>query len=94
VSQLNIRIISNNCSAKLVKKGKISFGCYIYQDGLEYKDIQHTVLVCERLGFDSVWLKDNFIPWIQAYLSNEKEGQEIKKEKVHQCLNVGQRSLP
>lgn len=65
----------------MVKKGKISFGCYIYQDGLEYKDIQHTVLVSERLGFDSVWLKDNFIPWMPAYFSNEKEGQEIKKER-------------
>jgi alkanesulfonate monooxygenase SsuD/methylene tetrahydromethanopterin reductase-like flavin-dependent oxidoreductase (luciferase family) len=64
-----------------VKKGRISFGCYIYQDGLEYKDIQRTVLVCERLGFDSVWLKDNFIPWMPTYFSNEKEGQEIKKER-------------
>src|SRR5439155_5575693 len=24
---------------------------------------------CEKLGYDSVWLKDNFIPWIQDYIS-------------------------
>jgi len=56
---------------------KIRFGCYIYQEGLEYEDIKRIVIECERLGFDSVWLKDNFIPWLQAYLSganiNEKE---------------------
>ena len=39
---------------------KIIFGCYIYQQGLEYKDIQRIVIECERLGFDSIWLKDNF----------------------------------
>ena len=56
---------------------KIRFGCYIYQEGLQYEDIKRIVIECERLGFDSVWLKDNFIPWLQAYLSganiNEKE---------------------
>ena len=24
---------------------------------------------CEKLGYDSVWLKDNFIPWIEDYTS-------------------------
>ena len=56
---------------------KIRFGCYIYQEGLEYEDIKRIVIECERLGFDSVWLKDNFIPWLQAYISgwniNEKQ---------------------
>ncbi|HXP48781.1 MAG TPA: LLM class flavin-dependent oxidoreductase, partial [Bacteroidia bacterium] len=47
----------------------IKFGCYIYQDGLKYKDILRITLECERLGYDSVWLKDNFIPWIQDYIS-------------------------
>jgi alkanesulfonate monooxygenase SsuD/methylene tetrahydromethanopterin reductase-like flavin-dependent oxidoreductase (luciferase family) len=47
----------------------IKFGCYIYQDGLKYKDILRITLECERLGYDSVWLKDNFIPWIRDYIS-------------------------
>src|SRR5438093_6765682 len=47
----------------------IKFGCYIYQDSLGYKDIKLIALECEKLGYDSVWLKDNFIPWIQDYIS-------------------------
>jgi alkanesulfonate monooxygenase SsuD/methylene tetrahydromethanopterin reductase-like flavin-dependent oxidoreductase (luciferase family) len=50
-------------------KKNIKFGCYIYQDSLKYKDILLTTLECEKLGYDSVWLKDNFIPWIQDYIS-------------------------
>jgi hypothetical protein len=45
----------------------IKFGCYIYQDGLGYKDILHIISECERLGYDSIWIKDNYIPWIQDY---------------------------
>ena len=45
----------------------IRFGCYIYQDGLNYKDILNIALECEKLGYDSLWLKDNFIPWISDY---------------------------
>jgi alkanesulfonate monooxygenase SsuD/methylene tetrahydromethanopterin reductase-like flavin-dependent oxidoreductase (luciferase family) len=47
----------------------IKFGCYIYQDSLKYKDILRIALECEKLGYDSMWLKDNFIPWIQDYIS-------------------------
>ena len=50
------------------KKKNIKFGCYIYQDSLKYKDILRITLECEKLGYDSVWLKDNFIPWIQDYI--------------------------
>lgn len=55
----------NNLNAKK----NIKFGCYIYQDSLTYKDILRITLECEKLGYDSVWLKDNFIPWIQDYVS-------------------------
>ena len=48
----------------------IKFGCYIYQDSLKYKDILRITLECEKLGYDSVWLKDNFVPWIQDYISS------------------------
>ncbi|MGA9149411.1 MAG: LLM class flavin-dependent oxidoreductase, partial [Candidatus Nitrosopolaris sp.] len=58
-----------NLNAKKGNKN-IKFGCYIYQDGLKYKDILHITLECEKLGYDSVWLKDNFIPWIQDYISS------------------------
>ena len=51
------------------KNKKIKFGCYIYQDSLEYGDILRIALECEKLGYDSIWLKDNFIPWIQDYIT-------------------------
>jgi alkanesulfonate monooxygenase SsuD/methylene tetrahydromethanopterin reductase-like flavin-dependent oxidoreductase (luciferase family) len=64
----------------------IKFGCYIYQDGLEYKEILRITLECEKLGYDSVWLKDNFIPWIQDYISfnpntNNNSGDFHTQEK-------------
>jgi len=57
--------VPKNLNAKM----NIKFGCYIYQDSLKYKDILRITLECEKLGYDSVWLKDNFIPWIQDYIS-------------------------
>jgi alkanesulfonate monooxygenase SsuD/methylene tetrahydromethanopterin reductase-like flavin-dependent oxidoreductase (luciferase family) len=61
---------------------KIKFGCYVYQQGLEYKDIQRIVIECERLGFDSVWLKDNFTSsWLNAYFSYNKKSDNIRKSR-------------
>ena len=58
----------------MINKNGIKFACYIYQQGLKYKDIQRIVLQCERLGFDSIWLKDNFTSsWLNAYLSYKEE---------------------
>ena len=51
----------------------VRFGCYIYQEGLEYNEIKDIVIECERLGFYSVWLKDNFIPWTRSYILGKKE---------------------
>jgi alkanesulfonate monooxygenase SsuD/methylene tetrahydromethanopterin reductase-like flavin-dependent oxidoreductase (luciferase family) len=48
-------------------KGGIRFGHYIFQDGLTFKKIRSTAVQCERLGFDSVWLKDNFSPWLHGW---------------------------
>ena len=52
-----------NLKARKNENENIRFGCYIYQDGLDglkYKDILNIVLECEKLGYDSLWLKDNF----------------------------------
>jgi alkanesulfonate monooxygenase SsuD/methylene tetrahydromethanopterin reductase-like flavin-dependent oxidoreductase (luciferase family) len=58
----------------VANKNEIKFACYIYQQGLEFTDIRRIVLECERLRFDSVWLKDNFTSsWLNAYFSNKKE---------------------
>lgn len=57
-----------NLKVRKKNNNNIKFGCYIYQDGLSYKDVLRITLECERLGYDSIWLKDNFIPWIQDYL--------------------------
>jgi alkanesulfonate monooxygenase SsuD/methylene tetrahydromethanopterin reductase-like flavin-dependent oxidoreductase (luciferase family) len=48
------------------------FGCYIYQEGQRFEDIVSTVRECERWGFDSIWLKDNFLPWLQSYVKDGK----------------------
>jgi len=48
------------------------FGCYIYQEGQRFEDIVSTVRECERRGFDSIWLKDNFLPWLQSYVKDGK----------------------
>jgi alkanesulfonate monooxygenase SsuD/methylene tetrahydromethanopterin reductase-like flavin-dependent oxidoreductase (luciferase family) len=75
------------------KSNNIKFGCYIYQDSLGYKVIKHIALECEKLGYESVWLKDNFIPWIQDYIffnsnrnnnSSEPRRQEKDQQKNHQ----------
>ena len=61
----------------MTNKNGIKFACYIYQQGLEYTDIQRIVLECERLGFDSVWLKDNFTSsWLNAYFSSREDNDE------------------
>jgi alkanesulfonate monooxygenase SsuD/methylene tetrahydromethanopterin reductase-like flavin-dependent oxidoreductase (luciferase family) len=61
----------------VTNKNGIKFACYIYQQGLEYTDIRRIVLECERLGFDSVWLKDNFTSsWLNAYFSNKEEDND------------------
>jgi alkanesulfonate monooxygenase SsuD/methylene tetrahydromethanopterin reductase-like flavin-dependent oxidoreductase (luciferase family) len=48
------------------------FGCYIYQEGQRFEDIISTVKECERREFDSIWLKDNFLPWLQSYVKDGK----------------------
>ena len=66
----------------MTNKNGIKFACYIYQQGLEYTDIQHIVLECERLGFDSVWFKDNFTSsWLDAYFSNKEEGNDEQQQQ-------------
>ena len=70
----------------------IRFGCYIYQDGLKYKDILNIALECEKLGYDSLWLKDNFIPWISDYYisfgskndNNSSTTKAIPQEKFNE----------
>ena len=71
------------------KLNKIKFGCYIYQEGLDYEKIKQIVIECEKLGFDSVWLKDNFGSWLNTYFSHSKK--EVKKRNVLKTifLSVG-----
>ena len=65
-----------------MNRKKTRFGCYIYQEGLEYKKIEQIVTECEKLGFDSVWLKDNFGSWLDAYFPyNRKESREKERSK-------------
>lgn len=66
----------------------VRFGCYIYQEGLEYNEIKDIVIECERLGFYSVWLKDNFIPWTRSYILGKKETgnqNQNQKEPMLEC---------
>jgi alkanesulfonate monooxygenase SsuD/methylene tetrahydromethanopterin reductase-like flavin-dependent oxidoreductase (luciferase family) len=84
------------------KGNNIKFGCYLYQDSLGYKDIKHIALECEKLGYDSVWLKDNFIPWIQDYASfnsnrnnnsSEPRRQEKDQQQNHQQQEPSERMM-
>jgi len=69
------------------KSKNIKFGCYIYQDSLEYKDILRITLECEKLGYDSVWL----IPWIQDYISfnsnTDNTSSELRRVEKYQEQN-------
>src|SRR5262249_18070161 len=53
------------------------------QDSLEYKDILGITLKCEKLAYDSVWLKDNFIPWIQDYISFNSNADNNNSSELH-----------
>jgi alkanesulfonate monooxygenase SsuD/methylene tetrahydromethanopterin reductase-like flavin-dependent oxidoreductase (luciferase family) len=70
----------------VINENEIRFACYIYQQGLEYKDIRHIVLECERLGFDSVWLKDNLTSsWLNAYFSNKGDEESNSEDPILEC---------
>ena len=70
----------------MINENGIRFACYIYQQGLEYKDIRHIVLECEKLGFDSVWLKDNFTSsWLNAYFSNKEDEEPNSEDPILEC---------
>jgi alkanesulfonate monooxygenase SsuD/methylene tetrahydromethanopterin reductase-like flavin-dependent oxidoreductase (luciferase family) len=69
----------------VTNKNGIKFACYLYQQRLEYSDIRRIVLECERLGFDSVWLKDNFTSsWLDAYFSHE-ESKSSSDDPILEC---------
>ncbi|HEX7208968.1 MAG TPA: LLM class flavin-dependent oxidoreductase [Nitrososphaeraceae archaeon] len=70
----------------MINENEIRFACYIYQQGLEYKDIRYIVLECEKLGFDSVWLKDNFTSsWLNAYFSNKEDEEPNSEDPILEC---------
>jgi alkanesulfonate monooxygenase SsuD/methylene tetrahydromethanopterin reductase-like flavin-dependent oxidoreductase (luciferase family) len=75
------------------KNKNLKFGCYIYQDGLEYKDILRITLECEKLGYDSVWLKDNFIPWIEDYISFKSNRNNSEPHGQENCQELPDRMM-
>ena len=70
----------------MINENGIRFACYIYQQGLEYADIRRIVLECEKLGFDSVWLKDNFTSsWLNTYFSNKEDEEPSSEDPILEC---------
>ena len=70
----------------MINENGIRFACYIYQQGLEYADIRRIVLECEKLGFDSVWLKDNFTSsWLNTYFSNKEDEEPSSEYPILEC---------
>jgi alkanesulfonate monooxygenase SsuD/methylene tetrahydromethanopterin reductase-like flavin-dependent oxidoreductase (luciferase family) len=70
----------------VINENGIRFACYIYQQGLEYMDIRRIVLECEKLGFDSVWLKDNFTSsWLNTYFSNKEDEEPSSEDPILEC---------
>jgi probable F420-dependent oxidoreductase len=49
---------------------KVKFGCYVFQDGLDFASLRTIALECESLGFHSLWIKDNFTPWLGDWFSD------------------------
>ena len=66
----------------MINENGIRFACYIYQQGLEYTDIRRIVLECEKLAFDSVWLKDNFTSWLNTYFSNKEDEEPSSEDPI------------
>ncbi len=64
---------------------KLEFGCFVYQDGLTFPEIEQIAQDCEELGFTSLWLKDNLAPWIYLYL---KGWPEPSKPDFLECLTT------
>ena len=70
----------------MINENGIRFACYIYQQGLDYADIRRIVLECEKLGFDSVWLKDNFTSsWLNTYFSNKEDEEPSSEDPILEC---------
>jgi len=70
----------------VINENGIRFACYIYQQGLEYTDVRRIVLECEKLGFDSVWLKDNFTSsWLNTYFSNKEDEEPSSEDPILEC---------
>lgn len=70
----------------MINENGIRFACYIYQQGLEYTEIRRIVLECEKLGFDSVWLKDNFTSsWLNTYFSNKEDEEPSSEDPILEC---------
>jgi alkanesulfonate monooxygenase SsuD/methylene tetrahydromethanopterin reductase-like flavin-dependent oxidoreductase (luciferase family) len=70
----------------VINENGIRFACYIYQQGLEYTEIRRIVLECEKLGFDSVWLKDNFTSsWLNTYFSNKEDEEPSSEDPILEC---------
>lgn len=49
---------------------RLRFGCYLYQDGLDFQALRRAALACESLGYKTLWLKDNFLPWLPDFLGD------------------------
>jgi F420-dependent oxidoreductase-like protein len=41
----------------------VKFGVVLPQYGVDYGTVREVAIECERLGFDSLWLEDHFMPW-------------------------------
>ena len=49
-------------------------------------DIRRIVLECEKLGFDSIWLKDNFTSsWLNTYFSNKEDEAPNSEDPILEC---------
>src|SRR5207247_10338435 len=90
------RMLPMDSKFKEKRNNNIKFGCYIYQDGLGNKEVLHIVSECERLGYDSIWLKDNFIPWIQDYtiLHSSSKSNNINKKNNQMETQLEDSSQP
>jgi Luciferase-like monooxygenase. len=50
------------CSSEVTMSTKVSFGVSLPQQRVDFDTVKEVALICEKLGYDSIWCYDHFFP--------------------------------
>ncbi|PSN82306.1 hypothetical protein B9Q02_11855 [Candidatus Marsarchaeota G1 archaeon BE_D] len=51
------------CSSEVTMSTKVSFGVSLPQQRVDFDTVKEVALICEKLGYDSIWCYDHFFPY-------------------------------